>query len=477
MDDGSGREARNWAVEEFGRARLGDERRLTRLVGMARRAAQSPAGRVSDVFRKDAERQGAYDFLESPHTHAGALLDAMTAACVDRCDGSEFAFVPVDGTSISVADHEQTKDFGAIGTYKQRGRGLKVIDAIAVTPAGVPVGVCAMKWWTRPSKRPSHRHRTSAARKVANKETQHWLDAVDDVADAFAQSSTGTRAWFQIDREGDAWPILRHLAASGHWFTVRSRTNRRLRTTSGPRRYLSDARRTARRLGEYPLEVSAGDCRAARLASMHVRTATVTLDLLNSWTKSRCRLEVNVVFAREVGTTPRGERPLEWTLLTNQPVDDLEAARLVIFGYTQRWRIEEFHRSWKSGVCDVESAQLRGKAALMKWATLLAGVAVRVERLKQLAREQPDLDAGTEFSPAELDALILLKREQKKRTEVLPNRRPTIGEATLWLAQLGGYTGKSSGGPPGATTIARGLERMLFAADVIEAVKRPRRKR
>jgi hypothetical protein len=36
----------------------------------------------------------------------------------------------------------------------------------------------------------------------------------------------------------------------------------------------------------------------------------------------------------------------------------------------------------------------------------------------------------------------------------------TIGAAVEWIARLGGYTGKSSGGPPGAITIGRGLERL-----------------
>src|SRR5262249_38313011 len=55
---------RAWAIESFGHAELGDERRTRRLVGMARRAARSPAGRVTEVFCQPAERQAAYDFLE-----------------------------------------------------------------------------------------------------------------------------------------------------------------------------------------------------------------------------------------------------------------------------------------------------------------------------------------------------------------------------------------------------------------------------
>jgi hypothetical protein len=465
-DQGSG-EARRWALEEFGDVRLGDERRRSRLIAMAARVARSPGGRVSEVFRNAAERQGAYDFLESEHVHASALVDALTNACVDRCSALPFAFVPIDGTSIAVTDRARKKDFGSVGTFTKGARGLKVIDAIAVSPSGIPMGVCAMQWWARPSTPPRRRE----SRKVADKETQHWLDAIDHVASAFVAQAPASRAWFQIDREGDAWPILLHLEDSKQLFTVRSRSSRRLRTTHGPRRYLNDVWKRARQAGDYLLEIPAGPHRADRLGCMHVRVATVTLDMRNKHTKARHQLTLNVVFAREVGTTPRGEKPLEWTLLTNRPVESFEDAQLVIYGYTQRWRIEDFHKAWKSGVCDVESTQLHGRAQVMKWATLLAGVAVRVERLKQLARQQPDLPATAELSVTEIEALLFLKNEQKKRNEVLPKRTPTIAEATLWIAEIGGYTGKSSGGPPGSITIGRGLKRLLIAAQVFEGLK------
>ena len=39
----------------------------------------------------------------------------------------------------------------------------------------------------------------------------------------------------------------------------------------------------------------------------------------------------------------------------------------------------------------------------------------------------------------------------------------------IWLAELGGYTGKSSGGPPGTITISRGLAKLRAGADAIAA--------
>ena len=44
-------------------------------------------------------------------------------------------------------------------------------------------------------------------------------------------------------------------------------------------------------------------------------------------------------------------------------------------------------------------------------------------------------------------------------------------QAALWLAELGGYTGKWSGGPPGSTTIGRGLERVLHGVEAVLAMR------
>lgn len=79
------------------------------------------------------------------------------------------------------------------------------------------------------------------------------------------------------------------------------------------------------------------------------------------------------------------------------------------------------------------------------------------------------MPADAEFSEIELHALVLLKRRIAKKTERITDAVPTIEQATLWLAELGGYTGESSGGPPGTATISRGLFKLRAAADAIAA--------
>ena len=53
-------------------------------------------------------------------------------------------------------------------------------------------------------------------------------------------------------------------------------------------------------------------------------------------------------------------------LLTNAPTGTLGEAQAVLRGYAMRWRIEEFHKTWKSGRCHVELTQLRSPSAFIR---------------------------------------------------------------------------------------------------------------
>jgi hypothetical protein len=453
----STQEARGWAREEFGRAKLGDERRTKRLVGLAAGAFANPAGRITEVFGSDAERQGAYDFLESEQVSAVAVLDAMAGAAIRRVSGAGHAYVVLDGTSLGLADHQRSKDFGGVGAYREGGRGLKLIHGYIVDSNGVPSGIVAQTWWRRPDVHVKKKQ----WRPLREKETRHWLDVIEQTSARFAEHSAETRPWFLLDREGDCWSTLRRLIDGGALFTVRSCWDRRLKTGNDePRVYLRETLRQARRAYVTHVDVPQRPGRAARRARLEVRASSVTLDMRNSWAQNRYKRAVNAVLVRERGTTPAGEKPLEWFLLTSHTIETVADLKLVVFGYTQRWRIEDLHKTWKSGACRIEETQLHASARIIKWATIMAAVASRIERIKRTARAQPDAPASAELTQHEIRALIVLKRIEKKRSETITNTEPSIALATRWLAELGGYTGKSSGGPPGSITIRRGLERI-----------------
>jgi hypothetical protein len=458
--------SRRWAYETFGELDAGDRRRTRRVVALAGGVAMRPAGTVTDVFDDAADREGAYRFLSNEAVSPPAVTDAMCNASASQCAGQRRVFVAVDGSSLSLPDAKGIRGVGGVGAWKDYGRGLHVVTGLALQEDGTVIGVCAQHWWARTERSPQ---RPCNRRKLEEKETRFSHAALVDAVGRLREHAPETLAVTVMDRGFDCWPVLLTSQQGAH-FIVRAKYNRRLADgPHGDRRYLHPALDSQAVRGAYGVQVPARDGRPGRVARMHLQYAPVALRLPVA-RKRRVIVQLNAVVAREVDG-PRGEA-LCWMLLTTEPIDTFDQVVALVRAYTFRWRIEELHRMWKRGGCHVEDTQLRSRDAIIKWATLHCAVAARALRLTQLARTQPEVPATQEFSQVEIDAAIVLRR---KRTKHRLGDVPSLGEMVRMVADLGGYTGKSSGGPPGATVIGRGLERVMLAAEVVEAVQRERK--
>lgn len=440
---------RNWATARFA-GMAGDPRLVRRTVSVAEQLARRPAGVVTQVFDVAKEREGAYRLLENERVTYEALETSLGRATARACAWHREVLVPVDGSSLNLVDNRRNKGFGVIGSFRVGARGIIVQSALATEMDGTPIDIAGQRYWVRTTKRAKGERAT---------ENTHPIALVGTVLERMAESAPDTTPWFQFDRGYDAQEILRALDDMGAQYTVRSSANRRVEDVDGQRRYLGDVLSEAPILGEYSVALTANAKRPARIARVSVRATKVTL-FMRRKSKSLERLELFAIEARE-----HGQDGLHWRLLTSKPADTFERAMQVVRAYESRWRIEEFHRAWKDGCGRVEDTQLRSFEAVTKWSTLHATVAARATRLAHLARSSPDLPASTEFSRAEIRAMSSLTK-RPKRSPTDPE--PTLAEAVDMCARLGGYIGKSSGGPPGATVIARGLQRVV---DVAEALK------
>ena len=446
-------------MEEFGHARLGHALRVRALVRTATGCAQRPNGKVTSVFRESADRESAYRFVENEAIDPESLMAAAAEAAARRCAGARFTYVPVDKTSLNITDRAEEKGFGMIGTSASTATGLNVLSALAVTPDGVPQGLAFQRYWARPRKRKASKAQLKKV-PLDERESHLWQEAMASVAATMAQHADDCRPWFQIDREGDVSAALAWAVDGGHLLTVRGQHNRRVAGEDQPRTYVREQLKALPPMGSYQVHRAPRPSQSERTATVEVRATTMTLDIpVDKIHKRRRALPINVVLVSEPRPPP-GEEGLDWLLFTTAPVATLQAAIAVVFGYAQRWRIEEFHRAWKTGTCNVEESQTRSPQHLIRWAVLLASVAVRVVRLTYMARALPTAPASVEFSQAEIFAIRIAAKPRK------PPADPTLGMVIGWLAILGGYIGKSAGGPPGAIVITRGLESlrsMLFA--------------
>lgn len=461
--------AKDWAREQVAAADFGNVLRDRRCELMLRRTAEGPAGRLTEVFEDPAELQAAYKFVEGSVAPAAIAASFADATLRGTHEGG-VVYAVVDGTSLSLTDRAKSKDFGSVGKREFPTRGLKVIDTIGLDFDGTPRGLLDFQVWSRGAKAEASKR---ARRRHGDTETKHWVEAIDCVSDRARKADVVP--WFLIDREGDAAAILGAVQRADGFFTIRVSQKQRCCFDGSTRS--SVLQRMARRpvLGLHFVDVPKGPHRRARVATLEVRIGRLTLDLHEHGAR-RSTMDVLVVWARE-RRPPRGEEPLDWMLFTNRAVETYLDAVAIIESYCHRWRIEDFHRTWKRGRCRVEDTQLRKRDHVVRWALMLAAVALRIERLKFLARTRPDEPATIGLKPIEIEALKSAKRTRfLKRTETVGDEMPTIATAVRWIGQFGGFQGR---GPamPGSVTLGRGLEKLLVYAEGFEKGVKEARKR
>ncbi len=469
-------EAQRWAEEQFGHARLGDVRNERRLVRLASEVVLRPAGVVSRTCQTAASREGAFRWLENPAVCVGDVRDAVIQKTVRDSQGHGTVIVAVDGSSLSLSDGART--FGGVGAWAKGARGVQVMTSLAVGLNGKPLGICGQQMWIREKSGRSRR-----ARRAQLGESKYWHDQLESVHALYAAEAPNTRPWLQMDRGADAWPLLQRAVELGACITVRAAYDRRLEDDAWLIQTLKRAPIRACRRLELPKRGPARrkkrvgkkrltyltPSRPARTAKLTIRAARVGLSCAVT-NKKRTTVPLNAVYVTEIGRGPRDEA-IEWILLTTHAIDTSADVLAIVDAYALRWRIEDFHLTWKSGLCGVEDTQLRSPAAVFKWATILAAVATRAMRLMKQSRESPDALALTEFSEWELKAIVAQRQPKGVGFEIIPTL--SLAQAVRWMVDCSGYNGPWKG-PPGVRIIGRALEWVVVGARALEYAAKKR---
>ena len=160
-------------------------------------------------------------------------------------------------------------------------------------------------------------------------------------------------------------------------------------------------------------------------------------------------LAVNVVYAWEVNP-PVGEPPVEWWLVTTEPVETADQILQVVDWYRTRWLIEEFFKCLKTG-CAYEKRQLESLDTLLVALALLAPIAWQLLLLRHLARALPDAPARVALTARQIRVLRAVGG-------TLP-QRPTTRDALRAVARLGGHLRQN--GEPGWLVLGRGMQKLL----------------
>ncbi len=443
------------AVELLGEiegADFGDERLRKRAIRVQQAVASKPGLSFPQVFRDESQLEGAYRFFSNESVDPQTLLEPHAAATRERMRAHQAVLIIHDTTTMSFRPEGQRRGLGRLRTS---GQSFFAHFSLAVAADGTrePLGVLKFSSYVRDD------------RGEETNERDRWWEQVEGVA----QGTDVARPVHVMDREADDYRLFVRLTEGSHRFVIRVGKDRLLQTQDAPHvRKLSQALETTRaqaarevalsRRGKShrsPVQEKIHPVREGRVASLSF--AAVALTLLRPTTQLRTlpeSLRVNVVRVWEPNP-PQGESPVEWTLVTSEPIETADDLLRIVDCYRARWTIEEYFKALKTG-CAFEKRQIETLDGLLNVLALYAPIAWQLLRFRSESRRQPDAPATSVLNPT---LLAVLRHFQGRK---LP-AQPTARDALLAVAALGGHLKRN--GEPGWQTLGAGYERLLILAE------------
>ncbi len=262
------------------------------------------------------------------------------------------------------------------------------------------------------------------------------------------------------DREADITEYLLWQQQVGGRYVVRAAHDR---SVSGAPQRLWITLEQAPWLGTQEIEIPQRGGRPARRAQVSLRAKAV---------ETVCPARMGVqdtircygLLVREEAA-PAGVEALEWLLLTTEAVSTREDALNILWTYSRRWRIEDFHKAWKSGT-RVEELRPRSANNLERGVIILAFVAIRLLQLQELVYPPTPRQGQPQRTLAQQPCDTMLTTTEwcvlyMTVHKVAPPAQPPSAEwAYRAIAKLGGWMNTQRSGRPGWQAIWYGLFRL-----------------
>lgn len=447
----------------FRNAQLGDKRRSERAATVFDQMRRHPGGTLPEKLDSPADLKALYRLCDCEDVTHAALLASMRDHVFERIEDVQGPVLLLhDATELDYTTLGSVrKDLGQIGKGTHHGYICQNVLAVSADDGEV-LGLVDQILHRRvkvPKKETLARHRARKSREslLWPKGTKHlpadwrFIDVADQGASTFE--------------------FLEHEYKSGRRFVVRNGKQRKVyagRETVGPKHDMKEYVESSPELGRFTMDVQAQRDRKARKgAEFIVRAVPVMLcpphakygnhgdDPLPLW----------VVQVTEVNP-PAGEKTIEWTLITNEPVRNFTAACRVIGWYERRWIVEEYHKAMKTG-CRIEDMQFTKIERLQAAIALVSGVATTLLNLRDASR-RPDARTrrATTLLSREYVEVLSSWRYHKIRLDI------TVHDFYMALARLGGHQNRKHDHAPGWLVLWRGWTKLQSMLDGYLVAKR-----
>ena len=450
--------AEGWAAGEL-QAQFGDKRLHKRLMRIVEDLAAKPTASVPEACGHWRATQATYRFWDSERVTAEAIRASHLKSTEERVEDTAFVLAIQDTTDLNLSHHPATAGLGPLDHPALRG--LKVHSVLGVSEEGMPLGLLHQAVWARDTEQVGQRHQRRK-RETKDKESQRWLTALQASEAAVPEGATVVTV---ADREADLYDLFALTRRQGSELLIRAAHDRRVNEVG----LLRETVQQAPVVGQVVLTVQRKEDHPARQAMMSVRFRQVYVQppRHRRVRSSLPAAAMNVVWTQEEAP-PAGVTPVQWLLLTTVPVNHWADALRCIRWYSYRWLIERYHFVLKSG-CRLEDLQLEAAERIQRALATYCIVAWRLLWLTYKARRSPEAPCSCALETHEWQALY----GTIYRTPVPPAEPPTLQQALRWIAQLGGFLGRTSDGQPGVKTIWRGIRRLDDIAATWQLLRAP----
>ena len=450
--DNDGRCGQTWTDRELSGCEFKDGRLGQRFRRLLQQLAEGTAESIPLACQDWANTKAAYRFLANERVTEHDILAGHFRATRER-------FIGAGGTVLVLHDTTEfsypRENIGLLHRSRNPQRsphplcGISMHSSLVVTEAGLPLGLSAVKFWTRKVFKGANelkRHVNPTRIPIGEKESVRW---VDNLVATTALLGEPARCVHIGDRAADIYELFCAAHDVGTHFVIRS---------AYPRLAEDGTTKTEAEMQEVRLKglhrLAVRDASGAETeAVLELRYRRMLVLAPVAKQKDYGPLELTVIHAEERGT-PQGRERIHWKLLTDLPVRSRADAIEKLQWYALRWKIEVFHKILKSG-CKVELSRLRTAPRLVNLIATCCVVAWRIFWLTMINRSEPAAAPAVALTQLELQLLDQLTPDRRATAE-----SPTLSRYIVQIARLGGYLARASDSPPGNIVLWRGLARL-----------------
>jgi hypothetical protein len=332
--------------------------------------------------------------------------------------------------------------------------GILMHSSLAVTTDGLPLGLAAIKFWTRQKFKGTNalKKRINPTRvPIEQKESIRWLE---NLRQSTALLDCPQRCIHVGDRESDIYELFCAAKQVETHFVVRTCVDR---LAGKGDHTIADEMKDVGAKGVYRIEVrnNKGQFDQAILEIKYHR-----LRVLPPIGKQRQypELTLTVIHAQET-TMPKDRERIDWKLMTDLAVNSRTEAIQKIQWYALRWKIELFHKILKSG-CRAEQSKLRTAERLVNLISVFSVLSWRIFWLTMINRTAPEAPPELALTKIEIGLLDELLKDSSTSSPPKNNLSTYLTK----IARLGGYLGRANDSPPGNTVMWRGMSRLTDIA-------------